>query len=407
MSQHVVFLQGMPCSFFRSIACELNAEGVSTSGISLCAGDRWFMPGPTRVHYRGRLAQWPEFIAQHFRETRASDLVLLGEQRQYHVQAIAVAQSLGMRVHVTDFGYLRPDWITFERDGMSGNSRLPRDAESIRAQAAGLTEIDTARRYHDSFLRMALGDLLVSFTTLLFFFVYPRYQRTEKRPHPLIYFPAMGLRLLTTSSRNRVAVQQFLAFRAKHTPYYLVPMQLEHDFQMQAYSPYTSGRAVITSILASFAQHAPPEAQLIFKCHPLDPGLRRWSRIIREEAHAHGVDSRVQYLDGGDLQQMIAGARGMVTVNSTAALNALTAHCPVIALGEAIYHIAGLTHQVGLDSFWQHPTPPDQTLMRDFMRLLVHRHQIRGVFFSNPGMQDAALRAATILQQQHATDTHT
>ena len=39
-------------------------------------------------------------------------------------QAIAVAQEVGLTVHVFEEGYLRPSWITYERGGSNGHSRL-------------------------------------------------------------------------------------------------------------------------------------------------------------------------------------------------------------------------------------------------------------------------------------------
>ena len=79
------------------------------------------------LSYRGRYAKWERFIGEFFDRNDVTDLVLLGEQRRYHKEAIVVtAQARGIRVIVNDFGYLRPDWITFESDGMGGNSSLTR-----------------------------------------------------------------------------------------------------------------------------------------------------------------------------------------------------------------------------------------------------------------------------------------
>ena len=398
MTQHVVFLQGMPCGFYRAIAERLNAAGVRTTGVSLCAGDRIFMPGPTQVHYRGTLSDWPAFIERLFVDTQVTDLVLLGEQRDYHKQAIVVAHRLGVRVTVTDFGYLRPDWITFEPNGMSGNSTLERDPERLKAIAADLPDVDLAPVYRDSYWHMALGDILVNYTTLLLFWWYPHYRSTIKRAHPLIYNSAMALRMLTARRRQRDSELRLDAFRARVQSYFLVPMQLEHDFQLLAYSPFEDGTEVIETIIASFARHAPAEMGLLFKCHPLDPGLRRWRPIIDETARRHGVEARVCYVDGGSLDAMIAEARGMVTVNSTSALPALIAACPVAVLGQAVYGIVGLVHTGALDGFWSAPQAPDPQLLSAFLKVLAHRHQIRGVFFNAPGVEDAADRAAAILR---------
>ena len=64
--------------------------------------------------------------------------MLLGEQRPYHRAAIAAAQARGIAVTVTDFGYLRPDWIMLERDGMGAESRFPRDPAAILRAGRGL-----------------------------------------------------------------------------------------------------------------------------------------------------------------------------------------------------------------------------------------------------------------------------
>ena len=53
--------------------------------------------------------------------------------------AIEAAKARGVAVIVTDYGYLRPDWITLERDGMGGNSLFPRDPAEIRRLAKGLS----------------------------------------------------------------------------------------------------------------------------------------------------------------------------------------------------------------------------------------------------------------------------
>src|ERR1700741_1031180 len=137
MSQlHFLFLQGMPSPFFRRIAAGLAARGCRTTGMNFCLGDWLFWGGRNAVNYRGSLADWPAFIDAFLVRESVTDLVLLGEQRRYHREAIQAAQARGIRVTVTDFGYLRPDWITLERDGMSGNSRFPRAMAPLRERAA-------------------------------------------------------------------------------------------------------------------------------------------------------------------------------------------------------------------------------------------------------------------------------
>ena len=58
------------------------------------------------------------------RRKNISDLVLYGDTREIHHIAILEARKLNITVHFFEEGYLRPYWVTYERDGSNGNSRL-------------------------------------------------------------------------------------------------------------------------------------------------------------------------------------------------------------------------------------------------------------------------------------------
>jgi len=52
-----------------------------------------------------------------------TDIVLYGDTRPIHAQAVEIANKLGLSVHVFEEGYMRPYWVTYERGGTNGNSR--------------------------------------------------------------------------------------------------------------------------------------------------------------------------------------------------------------------------------------------------------------------------------------------
>lgn len=390
MQRHFLFLQGMPCDFMRRVGDALQMRGHRVSRINLCFADWLFWHDRRALGYRGRLAQWPAFLREFLQRQAVTDLVLLGEQRKYHREAVALAQSLNIRVMVTDFGYFRPDWITLEPNGMGAQSTMPKDPAVIRQLAAELPEIDFTPCHLDSSLRMALGDLAGSFGNLLGWMGYPHYRQSDERPHPLLYFPAMGWSLLRERSRTRQAQRDFARLQRRGRPFFVFALQLDHDFQIRAYSPFAGMEQALRQVLHSFARHAPEQCELLIKTHPWDPGLIRWSSVIARQARALALGGRVHLLQGGSLDQMMADAQGMVTVNSTAGLQALRLQKPVQVLGSAVYDIAGLTHQAGLDRFWMAPGAPDPLLLDAFIRLLVQRTQLRGVFFA-PSAQHGAV----------------
>lgn len=394
-----LFLQGPISPFFSRIAHALVKLGHQAHGINLSIGDQLFWRGPNPVNYRGRLADWPAFITAFLDRHHITDLVLLGEQREYHKIAIQAAKQRGIQVTVTDFGYLRPDWITLEKDGMSAHSLFPRTPEAILELAARAPKADFSRHYHDSFWNMALWDMAYHFANYFLWWLFPHYQ-THKRDNPILVYLGTGLRLFTSRWKDPAAHKRLLALNAAATPFFVFPLQMENDFQIRAYSPYPDMSTPIAEVIQSFARHAPEDAHLLVKVHPWDPGLRNWGRLVRSLARKVGAEDRIHYLDGGSLDEMCKTARGMVTINSTSGLSALRLDCPVITLGEAIYDVPGLTHQGALDTFWNEAKAPQPTLRDAYFNAMAATIQIRGVFYNQPGLDASVASATSRLHEQ-------
>ena len=387
-----LFLQGPITPFFAELATELERRGHRALRVNLCLGDRLFWRRPGSVNFRGSRAQWPAFIAELVDREGVTDLVLLGEQRFYHKVAVSVAKARGARVMVTDFGYLRPDWIVLEPDGMSGDSTFPRDPESVMALAAEAPPPDVAQRYRDSFFNQAVWDMAYHISTALMPWTHPGY-RSHQVHHPALVYVGTGLHLLKTRWSGPRAERRLETVQASGAPYWVMPLQMENDLSLRAYSPFPDMKTPIHQVIRSFADHAPAEARLLIKVHPLDPGVRNWARIVRRSAERWGAAGRVDFLDGGPLQKMLEGSRGVVTVNSTVGIWALRAGAPTLTLGSAVYDIEGLTFQGGLDQFWSQGRPPRPELLDAFIRALAHTTHIRGVYYSRQGL-DAAVAAA-------------
>lgn len=393
VGRHAVFLQGMPSPFFKRIGEALAEQGWRVTRINLSLGDWLFWHGEHAISYRGSQARWARFIEEFMQRERVTDLLLLGEKRRYHHEAVDIALRLGVKVTVTDFGYLRPDWITFERNGMSGGSLFPRDPEKIRALAEQCDVLDWQARFADNAWQMARGDLLYNFANLLFGFVYPFYRRSDLRPPTPIYTLASAWRLLGNRMLRRSVQEEVASLTRSERRFYLFPLQLDFDYQIVSYSPFQGMDEVISQVMESFARYAPADTLLVLKEHPWDPGIRDWQRFLRNRARAMGLQDRVRYLRGGDLNTLVRHALGVVLVNSTTAMRVLQFHRPLKVLGEAVFDVPGLTHQGSLDAFWNELSPPSSELVDAFTRALAGTVQLRGVFFEEPGLSEAVIEA--------------
>lgn len=386
---HILFLQGEPTSFYKRVGDGLSKLGCKVTRINFCAGDQLFWPWRDALSYRGTLSDWPDFLASILDSNNVTDLFLCGEQRSYHKVAIEIAKSRGIRVVVTDLGYLRPDWITLEQDGMNGSSCFPKDPERIMELAKGLPEIDMATRYKSNLLKIEVLYLLFELANCFLFFLFPHYRRTDNRKHLLLSYLFGFKKFLLRKSNNSRALKRLCSLKEKGEPYFVFPLQLEHDYSIISYSPFSGLEEPIRLVIKSFAENAGTNTRLVFKSHPLDTGIKDWERLIIQWASEEGISGRIDFFDGGNLDDMIGGAQGMITINSTAGIRALQLGCPVMILGDAIYDIDGMTDRGGLDLYWQRPQKPRPEVVDAFVRLMAHTILVRGVFFNEPGMSAA------------------
>ncbi|APO75894.1 capsule polysaccharide biosynthesis/export KpsS-like protein [Rhizobium etli 8C-3] len=391
-----LFLQGPSSMLYCRIADRLEAAGCACLRVNLNSGDWLFWRRRGALNYRGPFAAWSGYVRHLIADSKITDLIVHGEERPYHRAAIAEARMMGVSIYAIEMGHLRPDWVTIEREGLSSNSRFPADPDHILAAAEGLPEPDWNRRYSHTFLSEAIADLLYYLPTVFLSLFYPHYRR-HGLFHPLAEYAGWLRRLATGRKRAREANLRIGQLSSDNAAFFVYPLQIETDYQLRAHSPFHSQRDAIRYILRSFAEHAPQEAKLLVKVHPLDNGLIDWDDYVNATALSLGLSGRVQVIDGGDLSTLIAASRGMVTVNSTAALSALQAGKPVKTLGVTIYDIEGLTDPGSIDRFWQDPQPPSAKLLGAFMRLLAASVQVRGNFYSKEGAKAAAESIASRL----------
>ena len=382
----VLFLQGLATPFFVRLARQIESRGHSVHRINFCGGDRVFWPRTGATDFRGRFCDWRSFLTGFLQDSAVTDIVLFGDCRPYHRVAVDVARSLGVAVHVFEEGYFRPNWITLERDGTNALSSLPREAEAIMAEAAGDGAAD-----HDvvpvkgGFSRRIRWELLNQITTLVTSPLYPHYRRHRSK-HP---FKELTGWLKRVSKRP---VEQGYTRRVSdylndpQKTFYLLPLQLETDFQIRRHSKFKSMTDLMRLVIESFAKKAPSDSILLIKLHPLDNGLVNFRRRASRIARRFDLDGRVMVIDGGHLPTLLSTCKGVVVVNSTTGLSAIHHNRPLKVLGRAVFDLPGLTFQGSLDRFWEEGAAPNQELFRAFRRVVLRRAQVNGSFFTEYGI---------------------
>lgn len=385
--KHILLIQGKMGSFFSRFSTFLQSQGITVSKINLNAGDAFFYQHKHNVYnYKDTLAHFDTFLTQLIDNKRIDAIVCFGDCRPHHAIAGHVSRREGVAFFVFEEGYLRPDYITLQQDGINGNSQL--DVSQIsHLQKANDKPLFTNNRFY----RLCLAAIIYYVIVKAKSREYPHYQHYRGMTAwqeaitwlkaPFIkakgYFPDKQLeKRLATELKER---------------YFLVSLQVYNDSQITFHSDYSDIVDFIDEIIISFAQFAPANVHLVLKHHPLDRAHRQYGVLISELAKKYGVNGRVHYGCDMHLPTLIKDSLGMITINSTTGLQSIYHRKPTKVMGRAIYDVEKLTDQQPLDGFWQQPKAPDHEFYQSFREYLIEQTQLNGSFYGDSPWMDKYL----------------
>lgn len=120
--------------------------------------------------------------------------------------------------------------------------------------------------------------------------------------------------------------------------YIFVPFQVKLDSQILLNSPWIRSMEQLVQALSHagirLGRHAP---HLVFKEHPsCSSPYPHLHELVAEHPTLH-------FANGHSTEALIRGSMGVITVNSTVGVEALLLNRPVLALGNAVYEIPGVT----------------------------------------------------------------
>lgn len=396
-----LFLQGVCSPFFAKLADQLIADGHRVFKINFNAGDVVYWGTRPAWNFRGELSGLRDFIDDKCRRFEITDQVLFGDCRPVHRSAFACGPALNIRTHVFEEGYLRPCWVTLEREGVNGHSLLPRDPDWFRSVGAKLPNYGNGTSFRSPFWLRAAHDVAYHLAGASNPLLFPRYRRHAPLNAAVEYAGYLGrFSMLHFRKPKDAALVDQLA--RSGAPFYLLPLQLGGDAQIRAHSRFENMTDVLKLVMASFARHAPSDARLVIKNHPLDAGLVRHGCVIAGLEKDFGLSGRIDYLESGDLNKLLRHAQGVVTVNSTVGIISVGAGCPTVTLSDPIYNLPALTFQGPLDDFWTQASRPDAKLYRCFRNTLIHATQVNGGFYCATGIRLAVHNCRRFLEPERS-----
>lgn len=398
-SRFILFLQGPHGAFFSDLARVLRQAGAQVHRIGFNAGDEGtWAHRDDYTPFLADKAEWAAFFEAFLDSHDVTDLVLYGDTRDIHATATTIARARGISIHCFEEGYLRPYWVTYERDGVNGNSRLMRTSlAEMRATLAGRPpEAQDAPAQWGALWHHILNGALYHARILFWNGKYKNF-----RPHRTVsvqrewwlYICRLALFPFHTLERRF----ETRRLRTSGANYHLVLLQLAHDSSFRDHSDFDHIREFIDICCKGFARGAPKHHWLVFKTHPLEDGRERLHDLIRHAATVHGIGDRVQMIRGGKLGEMLDRATTAVTVNSTAGQQVLWRGMPLKAFGRSVYSKPEFVSHQPIHEFFAHPRRPDHDAYMIYRQFLLETSQFPGGFYTAEGRADVIRNVSDII----------
>jgi capsular polysaccharide export protein len=373
-------LQG-PCGgFFKALSRKLERRGAMVTRIAFCGGDLLDCLGQNYLVFRRSFAEWPVWIRDTVADLGVTDIVLYGDCRPYHQLAVKVLK--GVRIHAFEEGYIRPNWITYERGGVNGHSPLiDMDFDAVCRDAQAIAPFEEHASVPSPLQGYVMAIMRHHTATLLATLIFPGY-RSHREYSILAEVVSWSRRVATWPWRRWRSRRLLRRLRALPSHYHLVLLQLDTDAQVKTHSNFHSIVEFIELCIREYAASAHSDQPLVFKNHPLDPGLINLARVVRELAKRHGVADRVFFVDTGKLARLLAKACTVVSINSTGCHQSLQRGIPTLVMGRAIYRHPGIVADMKLGDFFRARPTVDREKYEHFFNFLKRTSQVNGGFYT-------------------------
>jgi capsular polysaccharide export protein len=380
--RHFVELQ-MPCGRFgRQLQRSLKAAGHRCTRIAINGGDLVAGLGGRTVLYSQSFADWTSWLADFARRENVTDIICYGDCRPYHRQAIDTLRPMGISIHVLEEGYLRPNWVTCESDGVNGNSRLA-TIDLNRVVPIPAPEVSETK-LHASNIRYAMAGVSYYLWTLLLMPLFPRY--VSHRDLDIVGEATLWLqRIFSWPMRRNRTERALKKIEELNRPVHLVLLQLNGDSQIKVHSKFQSTRQFVEHCISEFAASATHDALLVFKNHPLDNGVINLNRVIAKEAARRGLTGRVFFVETGKLVPLLEKSASATAINSTACHQALLRGIPTNVLGQAVFNHPQIVSRMRLADFFRLRPCKNQADYDKLIGLMRQTCQFNGGFYSEEG----------------------
>lgn len=381
-NKNILFLQGPISYFFSDMKKYLEKEN-QVFQITFNTSDEFFSDKKNLYPFNDKKTNYHSFILNFLNNNKINIVFLFGDERFFHKIAINIIKKdfPNIKIFVFEEGYIRPNYITIEENGVNNNSNnFPKNGSFYKNLKLKKFDISKNIFLKNQSFNMHIYSIIYSIILFLFHFKYPYYEH-HKNMNPFLQ-AFWGIRSLFRKILYNFTEKKERNFINENKEYFLVPLQVYNDFQVISHSNFKNIKKMIEYVLTSYKKNNVNE-YLVFKHHPMDRGIKNYKKYIEKMVDNLEIDKdKVIYIHECNLPLFLKKAKGIITINSTVGISALYHHKPVKILGLANYNISNLTNkEYTLDLFWKKQYNPNIKILKNFYNYTLVKTQINGSFY--------------------------
>ena len=375
-----LFLIGPIGTFFARLSNYLEENNVRTYKISFPLYEYGF-PKSRLIKFHQEINLFKKYLKKFLIDKEIKHIFMYGNVLIPHKQALQLVEELKkediyVNTHIFELGYLRPNFVTLENEGINYNSSLIKSKEFYSKQDS-FSVLPIPKKH----ARFRIRKIWKTITFIHHSFKNYKLVESEHKlqPKPIyIWYQIKGFFLKYFFFFTEYKLKNFILGKK----YFLVILQVSTDSQLTEGSDFKDNEKFIYKVIKDFTDANRNDINLVFKHHPRDRGYTNYRDQIERISKKLGSYNNVFYIHDYYLSKLFQNpnCKGTVLINSTVGYQSLYHSVPVKSLGITPYNIEGLSEQKNLVSFFKNPSPVDKLLFNKFYKYILENSQINGNF---------------------------
>ncbi|MBK17120.1 MAG: hypothetical protein CMK49_03785 [Prochlorococcus sp. SP3034] len=377
----VLLLIGPIGTFFSRLSKFLKSKNINTYKILFPYKEYGFKKNQI-IKFNEEMNSFKLFLLKVIEEKKIRHIFMYGDVIIPHQIAIETCIALRKKgyeidTEIFELGYLRPNYVTLEKNGVNFKSNIPRDKKFY--EKLEKVKVIPKAKYN---IGLRVRKLWKGITFIHHAFT--NYQITEYdhklQPKPIyLYYQLLGFIRKYIYMIEEYKIKKNIG---KRKNFFLVVLQVSKDSQIVEGSDFNNIENFIKYVIASFKKANIKDCQLVIKHHPRDRGYNNYKKLINTEIKNNQLKERIIYIHDLKIASLLRNkkCKGSIMINSSVGIQSLFHNVPVKVFGKAIYDIDGLTDKKNLEEFLQKPSPPNQELFKKYFNYILQTTQINGNF---------------------------